>query len=97
MKIAAAFFLLVIAAAPAAPASASGLSLSKGIKLCEAEIAKLAPTPKNFVFDEDESRSSKTALWLVFNARFADGRPNKLFCKVDRATQATEITAKWPL
>jgi hypothetical protein len=97
MKIATAIILLACVAAPASPASAARLSLAKGIKLCEAEIARLTPPPKRFSVDIDESRSSETHLLLVFNARTGDDRMNKLFCKVDRKASTTEITAKWPL
>jgi len=97
MKIAAAILLLACAAAPAAPASADELSLAKSVKLCEAEFAKLTPPPKSYRFDDDESRSSDTQFWLVFNTRIGDGRVNKLTCKVDRKAKTIEITAKWPL
>jgi hypothetical protein len=96
MKIATALSLVACATALAAPAFAATLSLQKGIKLCEDEIAKLTPPIKGHV-DMDETRTSKSQLLIVFNARTSDDRPNKLFCEVDRKTRTTEITAKWPL
>jgi hypothetical protein len=97
MKVATPMILFACAAALAAPASAAGLSLSKSVKLCEAEFAKLATPPKRHRFDDHESRSSETHFWLVFNIRTGDDRQNKLFCKVDRKASTTEITTKWPL
>ena len=97
MKAATTTTLFACAIALAAPASATDLSLRKGIKVCEAEIVKLTPPPMRYNVDIEESRSSKTHLWLVFNIRTGDDRPNKLFCKVDRKASTTEITTKWPL
>ena len=83
--------------ATSSPAFAdSGLSLSRGIKLCKAELAQLSPPLKSHRVDYEETRSSETHLAIAINARLAEGRVTKLTCKLDRQGGVAKLAFKYP-
>ena len=77
----------------AAPASAK-VSLNAAIKNCKAEIAKMTPPPKSSRAIRDQAALSETQLWIEFKYTDAEGRLDKLTCKVDRATGAAEVQTR---
>ena len=81
----------------AAPASADpGLSLSRGIKLCKAELSQLSPALKSHRVDYDETLASETHFNIAINARLADGRVTKLTCNLDRQAGIAKLAFKYP-
>jgi hypothetical protein len=86
----------IFGAAPAfAPAFADGgISLAKGVKLCNAQFEQLTPALKSYTVDYEDSRSSETHFKLAFKATNAEGRLDKFTCTVDRKERKAAIALK---
>jgi len=82
------------AIALAQPALADGISLSKGVKACKAEMARYAPALKRYTVDYEETLASDTRMWIAFRVLDAEGRLDKFVCTVDRATRAAAVAPK---
>jgi hypothetical protein len=78
------------------PAFADGISLSKGIKACKAELAQHTPALKRYTVDYEESRASDTQMWIAFNVLDETGRMAKFVCTVDRVTRIAAVERKKP-
>ena len=85
----------IFGAAPAlAPAFADGLSLSRSVKLCNAQLDQYAPALKSYAVDFDDSRSTETHFKLEFRATNAEGRLDRFICTVDRKEQKAAVALK---
>lgn len=80
----------------AQPAFADGLSLSKGVKACKAELAQHTPPLKRYIVDREESLVSDKQLWIAFNVLDEEGRMAKFTCTVDRVTRIAAVERKKP-
>ena len=80
----------------AAPAFADKLSVPKSLKLCKTEIAKLNPPPTAFSMDEHQTRMNEIHVDAVYKARTADGRRNRIYCKVDRFANTAALSFQYP-
>jgi hypothetical protein len=85
----------IFGAAPAlAPAFADGISLSKGVKLCKAQLEQHTPALRSFVADYNDSTASETQFRIEFNATNAEGRLDKFTCTVDRKAKLATVALK---
>jgi len=92
MKLAAAV-LIACAAVIASPASA-GIPLSKAVKACKAELAKLTPPLKAYYSDDDNTRLNETYMWVAFKVRSAEDRMEKMVCKIDNDGKVVELKTR---
>jgi hypothetical protein len=75
-------------------ADTSAISLSKGVKLCKAELARLQPALKRYIADYDDSTSTREQFAIQFKVTDADGRLDKFICVVDRKAQTAAVAQK---
>lgn len=94
MKTAIAVIVSGCALALGQPAFADGLSLAKGVKACEAELARHTPALKRYRAVFEDTYASDKHLWIAFNVLDADGRMDKFVCKVDRVTRIAAVAPK---
>jgi hypothetical protein len=81
----------------AAPAFADGgLSLSRGVKLCKAELSRLEPPLKSHRVDYEETLATETHFSIAINAKLANGRLTKLTCNLDRQAGIAKLAFKYP-
>jgi hypothetical protein len=85
---------LGMGAVGAASADTHSISLSKGVKLCKAELSKLQPALKSFIADYKDSTSSVQHFSIEFNATNAEGRLDKFTCVVDRKAETAMVALK---
>jgi hypothetical protein len=83
----------ILIASPAF-ADTSAISLSRGVKLCKAELARLQPALKSFVADLDDSTSTSELFAIQFKVTDADGRLDKFICTVDRKEKTAAVAQK---
>jgi len=83
----------ILIASPAF-ADASAISLSKGVKLCKAELARLQPALKSYITNLDDSTSTLQQFSIEFKVTDADGRLDKFTCLVDRKAQTAAVAQK---
>jgi hypothetical protein len=83
-----------ILGAASASADTYAISLSKGVKLCRAELARMQPTLKSFVPDYKDSTSTLQQFAIEFNATNAEGRLDKFTCIVDRKAETAAVNLK---
>lgn len=88
--------ILAAALTLAAPAFGGKLSAPNSLKLCKTEIAKLNPPPIAFSMDEHQTRIDALHLDAVYKARTADGRRNRIYCKVDRIANTAALSFQYP-
>jgi hypothetical protein len=96
MKTLSVIFPLSLLAMSAPAVADPGLSLSRGVKLCKGELAKLDPPPKSHRVDYDDTFASETHFNIAINARLADGRVTKLTCNLDRQAGIAKLVFKYP-
>jgi hypothetical protein len=87
---------LLLLAMPAPASADPGLSLSRGIKLCKAEISRLNPPLKSHRVDYDETLASETHFNIAINARLANGHMTKLTCNLDRQGGVAKLAFRNP-
>ena len=81
----------------AAPAFAEpGLSLSRGVKLCKAELSRLDPPLRSHRVDYDETLATETHFSIAINARLSNGRTTRLTCSLDRRAGIAKLAFKYP-
>ncbi|HEV7691002.1 MAG TPA: hypothetical protein VGO52_09275 [Hyphomonadaceae bacterium] len=83
----------ILVASPAF-ADASAISLSKGVKLCKTEFARLQPALKSYIADLDDSTSTSEQFAIQFKVTDAEGRLDKFICTVDRKAQTAGVAQK---
>jgi hypothetical protein len=77
-----------------ASADTFALSLSRGVKLCEAKLAQLQPALKGFAPAYDDSTSTKAQFAIEFKATNAEGRLDRFTCIVDRKAKTAAVSLK---
>ena len=84
--------LSALALALAAPALAK-TSIQKGENLCKAEIAKQSPTPKAVRVNKECVKATGDTDVYTVRIKNADDSASKLFCTVDRISEAVSVAA----
>ena len=82
--------LSAAALALASPALAK-TSIQKGEILCKAEIAKQEPAPKTVRVDKEGVRINGGLFVYTVRVKNADDSAGKLFCTVDRESEAVSV------
>jgi hypothetical protein len=82
--------LTALTLALASPALAK-TSIQKGETLCKAEIAKQTPAPKSVRVDKEGVKASADTFVYTVRIKNADDSAGKLFCTVDRGSEAVSI------
>jgi hypothetical protein len=77
-----------------ASADTSALSLSRGVKLCEAKLAQLQPALKGFAPAYDDTTATKAQIAIEFKATNAEGRLDRFICIVDRKARTAVVSLK---
>jgi hypothetical protein len=96
MKALSVILALSFAVAGAPAVADPALSLSRGIKLCKAELSRLNPPLKSHRVDYDDTLASETHFNIAINAKLADGRITRLTCNLDRSGGVAELAFKYP-
>ncbi len=82
--------------AAAASADTHAISLSKGVKLCKAQMEQYAPALKSFAVNYEDSTATETHLQVAFKATNAEGRLDRFTCTVDRKERKAVVTLNPP-